>query len=84
MVNSGIYKYASENSSQETLSVIKKKFNETMVDEKFIPEFINEILEEEFSTESDELRKDLIYKLTQNSIKKDRKDEKNLLSNLPP
>ena len=78
MINSGIYKYASENGSQETLSVIKKKFNETMVEEKFIPEFINEILEEEFSTESDELRKDLIYKLTQNSVKKDKKEDKKL------
>ncbi len=76
IISSGIYKYASENSSQETLSVIRKKFNETMVEEKFIPEYINEILEEEFSTEYDELRQDLLYKLTANLQKKEKKEEK--------
>ena len=78
MVNSGIYKYASENGADETLSVMRKKFNETMVEEKFIPEFIREILEEEFSTESSELRKDLIYKLTEKTIRKDKKETKKL------
>ena len=76
MVNSGIYKYASENGTEETLSVMRKKFNETMVEEKFIPEFIREILEEEFSTESGELRADLIYKLTEKTGKKEDKKEK--------
>ena len=74
IINSGIYKYAAENSNKDTLSVIKKKFNETMVDEKFIPELITEILEEEFSTESDELKADLLFKLTDNTSKKEKED----------
>ena len=83
MVNSGIYKYASENGTDETLSVMRKKFNETMVEEKFIPEFIKEILEEEFSTESEELRNDLLYKLTEKTAKKDKKEEKKLTVKAP-
>lgn len=83
MINSGIYKYASENGTEETLSVIKKKFNETMVEEKFLPDFIKEILEEEFSTESDELRQDLLYKLTENTAKKEKKEDKKLIIKAP-
>ncbi len=78
MINSGIYKYASENSTEETLSVMRKKFNETMVEEKFLSDLIKEILEEEFSTESEELRQDLLFKLTQNAVKKEKKEDKKI------
>ena len=76
MINSGIYKYASEKGEEETLSVIRKKFTETMVDELFVPELIREILEEEFSTESKELQKDLIYRLTANAVTEKKQDKK--------
>ncbi len=61
--NQNIYNYASGNSLEDTLSVVKKKFSEVLTDQPFLPDLISEIIGEEFSSDSAEARNRLIAKL---------------------
>ncbi|MDX9801112.1 MAG: hypothetical protein RBT69_07240 [Spirochaetia bacterium] len=63
LLQSNLYKYAIENSAEETFSSIKKKFTEVLPGEIFRQDLINELINEEFSADSDELKEELLNSL---------------------
>jgi hypothetical protein len=62
--NPSIFKYGAGNSHDNTLSVIKKKFSEVLVDQPFMPELVGEIIEEEFSPDASVVKETLMAKLS--------------------
>lgn len=78
-----IYKYGSENSGSDTVSVIRKKFSEVLVDQPFRQDMVNEIIDEEFSVDSREIKQELLRKLASN-VHEEKKKEKYVSIKKPP
>ena len=81
--NPNISKYASTNSPDNTLSVIKKKFSDSLVDQPFLPELISEIINEEFSPDSIIAKKALMGKLSSFKHELQQKKEKAMVKKQP-
>ena len=81
--NPNISKYASSNSADSTLSVIKKKFSDSLVDQPFLPELIKEILDEEFSPDSPIVKKTLMAKLSAFKNELQQRKEKTMVKKQP-
>ncbi len=75
LMQGNIYKYASENSTADTISVFKKKFPEVLVEQPFIPNLISQILDEEFTADSEELKDELLSKLAPASAEAEKKEK---------
>ncbi len=74
LLQSSILKYGLENSAEDTLSSIKKKFTEVLPGEIFRQDLINELIAEEFSAESEELKEELLTALTPEAPEKKKED----------
>jgi len=81
--NPNINNYGSSHSAENTLSVIKKKFSETLVDQPFLPELIGEIINEEFSPDSVIVQKTLMAKLSSFKHELQQKKEKAIVKKQP-
>jgi hypothetical protein len=55
---------AVQNRREEVVKAIKRKFPQVMPDEKFFPELVEEILEEDYGPQGEKLRKELLDRLT--------------------
>ncbi|MCL2792166.1 MAG: hypothetical protein FWD87_03670 [Spirochaetaceae bacterium] len=78
-----IIKYASNHSIESTMSIVKKKFSEVLVDQPFVQELIKEIVEEEFSPDSITLKNALIAKLSSFKHELQQKKEKAMAKKQP-
>ncbi|MCL2481746.1 MAG: hypothetical protein FWF38_08550, partial [Spirochaetaceae bacterium] len=81
--NPNINNYGSSHSAENTLSVIKKKFSESLVDQPFLTELIGEIINEEFSSDSTIVRNTLMAKLSSFKHELQQKKEKAMVKKQP-